>query len=118
MPMTPDRRRFLTTLTSATAAGFVGPPSLSAQDGRLETTTIRLAKIAGICIAPQYVAEELLRAEGFTDIRYVTTEPGMQAALALARGEIDFTTNFSPPLITSIDAGDPITVVAGVHVGC
>ena len=24
-----------------------------------------------ICVAPQYVAEELLRAEGFTDVRYV-----------------------------------------------
>jgi NitT/TauT family transport system substrate-binding protein len=48
----------------------------------------------------------------------VATEPGMQAALALARGEIDFTTNFSPPLIISIDAGDPVTIVAGEHVGC
>src|SRR5215813_1832790 len=118
MQTTQNRRRFLATLAATGAAGLTGSPHSKAQDGRLETTTIRLAKIAGICIAPQYVAEELLRAEGFTDIRYVATEPGMQAALALARGEIDFTTNFSPPLITSIDAGDPITVVAGVHVGC
>src|SRR6266850_2643205 len=110
MQTTQNRRRFLTTLTAAGTAGLIGPPSSQAQDGRLETTTIRIAKISGICIAPQYVAEELLRAEGFTDIRYVATEPGMQAALALARGEIDFTTNFSPPLIISIDAGDPITI--------
>ncbi len=115
---TQNRRRFLSTLAAAGAAGLVGPPSSKAQDGRLETTSIRIAKIAGICIAPQYVAEELLRAEGFTDVRYVATEPGMQAALALARGEIDFTTNFAPPLIISIDAGEPITMVAGEHVGC
>src|SRR5439155_20394665 len=118
MQTTQNRRRFLATLTATGAAGLIGSSHSKAQDGRLETTTIRIAKIAGICIAPQYVAEELLHAEGFTDIRYVATEAGMQAALALARGEIDFTANFSPPLIISINAGDPITIVAGEHVGC
>ena len=83
-----------------------------------ETTTVRLGKIYGICIAPQYVAEELLRAEGFTDIRYVATEAGISAALALARGEFDFTTNYAPPLAIAIDAGEPITIVGGEHVGC
>ena len=29
-----------------------------------------------ICLAPQYVAEELLRAEGFTDVRYVQANGG------------------------------------------
>ena len=71
MPMTQTRRRFLTTLSLAGAAGLVRAPPALAAEGALETTTVRLAKIAGICLAPQYVAEELLRAEGFTDIRYV-----------------------------------------------
>ena len=66
-----SRRRFLATLSSAGAAGLIGAPSSSAQDGRLETTTVRLAKIPGICVAPQYVAEELLKSEGFTDVQYV-----------------------------------------------
>ena len=116
--MAQSRRRFVGTLTAAGAAGLIGPPNSNAQDGRLETTTVRIGKIAGICIAPQYVADELLRAEGFTDIRYVATEAGAPAALALARGEIDFTTNYSPPLIIAINAGEPITILAGVHVGC
>ena len=34
-------------------------------------TTIRIGYDPNICVAPQYIAEELLRAEGFTDIRYV-----------------------------------------------
>ena len=118
MQTSQNRRRFLATLTAAGAAGFIGAPNSDAEDGRLETTAVRIGKIAGICIVPQYVAEDLLRGEGFTDIRYVPTEPGTKAALALARGEIDFTTNFSPPLIIAIDAGEPITMVAGVHVGC
>jgi NitT/TauT family transport system substrate-binding protein len=116
--MAQSRRRFLVTLTATGAAGLIGLPNSKAQNGRLETTTVRIGKIAGICIAPQYVADELLRAEGFTDIRYVATEAGAPAALALARGEIDFTANYSPPLIIGIDAGEPITIVAGEHVGC
>jgi NitT/TauT family transport system substrate-binding protein len=112
-----NRRRFLAKVAATAAAGLISSRHSEAQ-GRLETTSVRSGKIAGICIAPQYVAHELLRAEGFTDIRYVDTEPGTVAAHALAHGEIDFTTNFSPPLIIAIDAGEPITIVAGQHVGC
>jgi len=113
-----DRRRLLAALAATGAAAFIGPPRSEAQEERLETTTVRVGKIAGVCIAPQYLAEELLRAEGFTDVRYVTTVPGEPAVRAITHGEIDFTTNFSPPLIMGVDAGEPITMVAGVHVGC
>src|SRR5437588_5038593 len=113
-----SRRRFLGALSSTGALGMIGASQSHAEEGAPETTTVRLAKIAGICIAPQYVADELLRAEGFTDIRYVAVETGIPGALALARGEIDFTTNYTPPLIITIDAGEPITIVGGEHVGC
>src|SRR5215831_7715140 len=112
------RRGVLAGLSSVSIAGLMGSPQASAQEGRLETTSIRIAKIAGICIAPQYVADELLRAEGFTDVRYVTTEPGLVSALSLAHGEVDFTANFAPALMLAIDAGEPITIIAGEHVGC
>jgi NitT/TauT family transport system substrate-binding protein len=112
------RRGFMATLSSAGAASLNGAPDSDAQDGRLETTTVRVAKVAAVCIAPQYVADELLRAEGFTDIRYVATIPGVEAALSLARGEVDFTANFPPALIIPIDTGQPITIVAGEHIGC
>jgi NitT/TauT family transport system substrate-binding protein len=118
MQMAQNRRRFLAALSSAAAAGFIGAPLSNAQDGRLETTTVRIAKIAGICIAPQYVADELLRAEGFTDIRYVATDAGVPAALSLARGEVDFTANYASALIIPIDAGEPITILGGEHIGC
>ena len=119
MQSTQSRRRFLATLSSAGAAGLIGATTTSdAQDGPLETTTIRIAKDASICMAPQYVADELLRAEGFTDIRYVATVAGTSSGLALARGELDFITTFAPPLIITIDAGEPITIVAGEHIGC
>src|SRR6267142_2038840 len=118
MQSTQTRRSFLTTLSSAGVVGLVRARDSYAQEVPPETTTVRLGKIYGICIAPQYVADELLRAEGFTDIRYVATEAGAPAALALGRGEIDFTTNYAPPIAISIDAGEPITIVGGAHVGC
>src|SRR6516164_6930509 len=115
---TRTRRQFLSTLSSVGAAGLIGADNSLAQEGPPETTSIRLAKIAGICIAPQYVADELLRAEGFTDIHYVATDAGIPAAHALARGEVDFSANFSPTYIIPIDAGEPITIVGGEHIGC
>src|SRR5437764_385340 len=99
MQLTQSRRRFLSTLSSAGAVSFVAAHTALSQEAPPETTTIRLAKIAGICIAPQYVADELLRAEGFTDIRYVATEAGVAAAHSLARGEVDFTGNYAPAFI-------------------
>jgi NitT/TauT family transport system substrate-binding protein len=71
MPMMQSRRRFLTTLSVASAAGLVGAPGLRAAEGLLETTSVRLVRDPGICLAPQYAAEELLRAEGLTDVRYL-----------------------------------------------
>jgi NitT/TauT family transport system substrate-binding protein len=90
-----------------------------AADRPLETTTVRFAKIPGICNAPQYVAEELLRAEGFTDISYVgLVAAGAPAVDAVARGDADFTVTFAAPLAIGIDGGAPVTVVSGVHIGC
>jgi NitT/TauT family transport system substrate-binding protein len=118
MNLRQNRRSFLAGLSSAAAAGLLDTQHSTAQDGRLETTSVRIAKIAGICIAPQYFADALLRAEGFTEVRYVATEAGLPAALSLARGEVDFTANFAPALMLAVDAGEPVTMLAGEHVGC
>jgi NitT/TauT family transport system substrate-binding protein len=112
-----SRRDFLTSVSAATAASLLGAWAPLAEEDRPETTTIRLNRIPGICIAPQYIAEELLRAEGFTDVRYVPISSAIQHENIVA-GQVDFSLHFAAPLVIPIDAGAPITVLAGVHPGC
>jgi NitT/TauT family transport system substrate-binding protein len=113
-----SRRSFLAACSGAGVAGLVCASNPAAQEAPPETTTIRLAKSQSICTAPQYIVEDLLQAEGFSDIRYVSSDAGLRQSSAVARGEIDMTLHFSPSLLIPIDAGERITIIAGVHVGC
>jgi NitT/TauT family transport system substrate-binding protein len=117
MPMTQTRRRFLTSLSLAGAVSLVRPPRALGAEGPLETTAIRVVKNQGICYAPQYVAEELLRDEGFTDIRFVDTPPP-EITAAIARGKADFGMGYALQFARDIDAGEAVTVIGGVMVGC
>ena len=83
-----------------------------------ETTRLTLLQTASMCQAPQYVAEDLLRGEGFTDVRYIKKDGPRAIADALASGEANINMHFSGPLILRLDAGAPITILAGVHPGC
>ena len=62
-----NRRNFLTMLSVTGAAGLVPASESLAQEAPPEVSTIRLAMVPGICIAPQYVAEAMLKLEGFSD---------------------------------------------------
>jgi NitT/TauT family transport system substrate-binding protein len=117
MPITQNRRRFLTTLSLAGAAGFMRASSAPAAEGSLETTTVRISNDLAVCEAPLDIAGELLRAEGFTDVGYVDTAADDLSA-AIADRKVDFALDFPVLFAPGIDAGKPITVLAGVHVGC
>jgi NitT/TauT family transport system substrate-binding protein len=110
------RCRFLTTLSMAGAAGLLRPPQALAAEGALETTTVRL-QTPGLCVAPVYIAEALLRAEGFTDIRYADASE-IGAIAPVAHGEVDFATIYASQSVRAIDAGERVTLLAGVMVGC
>jgi NitT/TauT family transport system substrate-binding protein len=117
--MLQTRREFVTVLTMAGASDALGLEARSAAaDAPPEIKKIRLVRIPGICIAPQYVAEDLLRTEGFTDVSYIQTPAGMEASRAVALGDADFTIIFSAPVILNIEAGAPVVLLGGVHVGC
>ncbi len=84
-----------------------------------ETTRVRLTRATAICTAPQLVAGELLASEGFTDVQYANPRrPTTGALVEVASGAADLGITFSGPTIVQIDAGDPVTVLAGIHPGC
>jgi NitT/TauT family transport system substrate-binding protein len=114
-----SRREFLGGLTLAGTAGMLGLSSgaVIAQPPP-ETTTLRLLKETGrICWAPQYVAEDLLRAEGFADVTYVDF-PGGPVSEYLAARKADLSLHFVGPNLIRLDQRDPVVFLAGVHVGC
>jgi NitT/TauT family transport system substrate-binding protein len=113
-----SRRDFLATLSAAGAAGVLGGRPSLADEGPPEVTTIRLFRDPSICDAPWFVGEDLLRAEGFTDIRYVLVQAGARENELLARGELDFSIFFPASLVFRLYEGLPITGLAGVHTGC
>ncbi len=110
-----NRRDFLASASLAAAAGVLGARASLADEGPPETTTLRLIYDPGICTAPWYIADELLRAEGFTEIHYVPTVSGGDV---VAQGEADFTADTGAWIASRLDAGAPITALAGVHSGC
>jgi NitT/TauT family transport system substrate-binding protein len=97
----------------------LGGSKARAEETPLETTRIRLYDWTSVCVAAQFVAEELLKSEGFTDVQYVKDEPtGTLPNPLLASGGIDINTQFSAPSILRVEAGDPVIFLGGMHVGC
>ncbi len=120
--MPENRRKFLRFLGTMGALTLPAvTPMVRAAEAPLETTRLRLSKVPSICLAPQYVAEELLRAEGFTHIEYVGTAMqggGLPGAQMMGAGDVDISMNFAGPLVIALDMGVPIQLIGGVHVGC
>ncbi len=114
-----SRRTFLSGLTVAGTAGLLGGHARSAAaEPPPETQNLRISQLASLCTVPPYIAEELLLAEGFSHVEYISMQAGMPSSTALGRGQADIALNFAGPLVVSVDAGNEIVVLGGVHVGC
>jgi NitT/TauT family transport system substrate-binding protein len=112
------RRDFLASASLATAAGVLGARRSLADEGPPETTTIKLAYYGNNCLAPLLIAEDLLYAEGFTEVRYVEAPESFTIPELVARGDCHFANTFAGTLVSHIDNGLPITGLSGVHSGC
>jgi NitT/TauT family transport system substrate-binding protein len=113
-----SRRDFLTRTSSLGAATLFGLNChQAAAEPPPETTSIRFSHAPFICVAPQYLAEEFLQLEGFTDLQYLPL--GSRFALqALADGKADIALWNATELLPHLDAGRSLVVLAGVHGGC
>ncbi len=114
-----SRREFISRLSLAGTVALLGlRPETVAAEPPPEITKLRLARDLSLCVAPQHMAEELLRGEGFTDVQYIRMQGFVGVPKGLASGELDISMQFGGPLIIRLEAGDPIVILAGVHVGC
>src|SRR5262245_47411518 len=92
-----SRRQFLQGVASlglsaaglALLPGCASQPALRSEEETLETTTIRLIRAPSICTTPQFFAEDLLKAEGFTEVQYVKEATAFGTSAALVSGEAD-----------------------------
>ena len=113
------RRAFLDALGTAGIYGLVGANRAdAAAEPPPETTRLRIADQTAPCFAPLFVAEDLLRVEGFSDVTYVQREKEVGADTLLTAGEADIAVGTATTMLPSIDAGQPLVLVAGAHVGC
>lgn len=113
-----SRRKFLSRASALAATGCLGAYHVPANAAeRLETTTIRLVHAPSICVAPQYLAEQFLRMDGFTDIQYLPLGT-RNGPYAIGDGRADMGMWDAPGLMPHLDAGTPLVVLSGVHAGC
>jgi NitT/TauT family transport system substrate-binding protein len=120
MQIVQSRRHFLASAAAAGVAGIVGRATEAWAEPPPETTSVRLPRYIGgaYCWAGVYIAGEILRAEGFTGIRYVQGDTSVDHSAWIAKNEMDFSVNYVPIHLASINTGVPIRVLAGLHSGC
>ena len=113
------RRKFLSTTALGGTGALLGPlTQVIAAEPPPETARIKLVQTFSMCEAPQFVAEELLHGEGFSEVEYVKRDGPYDIADVLASGEVDISFHFAARLIVRLDRGEPITILAGGHPGC
>jgi len=118
-----SRRGFLGRLTAAGAAGLLGlRPGIAAAEPPPETTSINIVydpDIPILCYGPQYVATEMLRLEGFTDIGYAPfIGSGLNDARVVGSGKADISASWVGDVITVAEEGYPVVGLSGMHIGC
>ena len=113
-----NRRELIARTCTIGAAGLLGLHHASSDAQPVpETRTVRFCHSPSICVAPQYMAGDLLRAEGFNDVQYLAlgTRVGPDA---LAEGKADITMWYATGFLPVLDAAKPVVLLAGVHLGC
>jgi NitT/TauT family transport system substrate-binding protein len=113
----PPRRKFLADTSMWALASTLGLPQMAVAEPPPETTRIRLVKVPAYCLAPEYLAEELLRLEGFSEIEYVAINRPAAPEMLLA-DRADISAHTPAAAMADLDAGRPFVVLAGLHHGC
>ena len=118
MQIIQNRRSFIASAAAVGAASMFGAgPALA--ETPPETASARFVDFpGGVCIAPQYIAEGLLRGEGFTDFQFVPAGAETTASALIAKNQADFGLDFASAVVVAVDNGVRVKALCGVHVGC
>ena len=114
-----SRREFLSAAALAGAGTLLGSPNVGiAAEPPPETDKIRVIEPPEICSGTILIAaQELLKAEGFTQLQVKRTT-AIDGINAVGKGEADFSIWPVPSLVARVDAGEPLMLLAGIHIGC
>ena len=115
-----SRREFIEGLALTGTAAVLGwpGPGAAAVEPPPETTRLRILRSDPACYAPIYVAEPLLRKEGFTDVQYVPGN-GTEVPKMCREGAIDLSPGFSASTMLRLEQQQyPLKILSGLHVGC
>jgi NitT/TauT family transport system substrate-binding protein len=112
-----ERRTILRALAAGVVGSAIGARPGFAAEPPPETTRIRLNRYPFdvACVAPTWVAEELLRAEGFKTVEYPSITGDADLLVA---GKIDMMFLDAPGLILAVDEGQALVGLGGMHGGC
>ena len=114
MRINQGRRDFLATLSAAGAAGVLGARKSPAAEGLLETTSSGSAMSFEHLRCPVLLADDLLRGKG-SPISTICRPLAGRRCTRRARLRLQFRL---AGLLPFLDAGEPITALAGLHPGC
>jgi NitT/TauT family transport system substrate-binding protein len=112
-----SRRTLLANASAFSAAALLGMLRPVAAQLPPEVRRIRFVHTPAICLSPQYLAEEMLRLEGFSEIEYVDL-PIAKSLHVVEEGRADMTMGASPDVVAALDAGRGVLPLAGIHAGC
>jgi NitT/TauT family transport system substrate-binding protein len=111
-----NRRRFLSAFASLGAGSLLHVPPAHAEPPP-EIGRIRIAKIPAICLAPEYLAEETLKLEGFVQVEFPELKKLDSHAMLLDDG-VDISVATPPDILPLWDRGKGIVALAPIHGGC
>lgn len=117
MTTSSTRRRFLASSCALGTSYLSGLAGTASAEPPPEVRKIRLIHAPSICLAPQLLAESLLRLEGFSEVEYVEKQVNRLSG-EIAAGRADMTMLATPEVIPVLDAGEPVVLLGGIHAGC
>jgi NitT/TauT family transport system substrate-binding protein len=108
---------FLQQTSALGIASVFALPRVAGAEPPPEVKKIRLLHSPAVCIAPGYLAEELLHAEGFEEVEYVEVTTNLGAP-QIGSGRIDIGVEAAPALVNLLTTTDSVVALGGIHAGC